>query len=197
MEATVATFPGFDLEKLENFATYAEENPNAVTLGLEAKAIWEGKTGESLAKIGPWTLAGQRVDKASRDYSIQFGAWKEVGDAFGVEGSNDKIEPVEAALAAVSACVTWSISINAARQGVRYDTLEVRARVKVDPRVLFGIAPVEEAASCMQNVELDVIVTGDDLTEEDRRAIAEMAKRSPVHALIRHENTITTNVKRG
>jgi uncharacterized OsmC-like protein len=193
MSTTMTTFPGFDVEKLEAFNAYAAENPNDVLLGLEARTIWEGHSGESLGKIGPWSLAGNRVEKPTRDYSIQFGAWKEVADAIGVEGARDKIEPVEAALAAVSSCVTWAIAINAAREGLVFDALEVRATAKVDPRVLLGIVPVEEAASCMQKVEMDIQVHGD-LTEEDRQRIAQMAKRSPVHALISHPNTIYTNV---
>jgi uncharacterized OsmC-like protein len=193
MSTTMTTFPGFDVEKLEAFNAYAAENPNDVLLGLEARTIWEGHSGESLGKIGPWSLAGNRVEKPTRDYSIQFGAWKEVADAIGVEGARDKIEPVEAALAAVSSCVTWAIAINAAREGLVFDALEVRATAKVDPRVLLGIVPVEEAASCMQKVEMDIQVHGD-LTEEDRQRIAQMAKRSPVHALISHPNTIYTNL---
>ncbi len=196
METTTSTRMGFDVEKMEAFNAYAAANPNDVVLGLEAKTIWEGRSGESLARIGPWQLAGQRIEKPTRDYSIQFGAWKEVAEAIGVEAPGDKIEPVEAALAAVCSCVTWAIAINAAREGLTLDALEVKARATVDPRVLLGIVPVEEASSCMQRVEMEIDVRGD-LTEADRLRIAQMAKRSPVHALISHANTIQSTVRLG
>ncbi len=187
------SIPGFNTKKLEAFSTFAAEHPNEVLLGLEAKTMWEGHSGESLAKIGPWSLADQRIEKPTRDFSIQFGAWKEVEEEMGVEGAHDRLEPVEAALAALCSCVNWSVCINAARQGMSFDGLEVKARAKVDPRVLFGIVPVEEAASCLQNVELDIEVQGD-MSDEDRNRLLEMAKRSPVHSLVSYANTIQTRV---
>lgn len=194
MPTMQSTVPGFDLEKLEGFAKYAGQNPSEVLLGVEARTIWEGNAGESLAKIGPWSLAGQRMEKPTRDYSIQFGAWKEVTDALGVEGARDKMEPVEAALAAMCSCVTWAICINAALEGVSFEGLEVKARADVDPRVLLAMLPAEEAASCLQKVELSIEVQGD-VSESDRERIAHMALRSPVHALIKHANTIHTTVR--
>ncbi|MGE3800068.1 MAG: OsmC family protein [Candidatus Kapaibacterium sp.] len=194
MTETMSTIPGFNVETMEGFAGYAAENPNDVQLGVEAKVIWTGRAGHSTAKIGRWSLGGQPIEKKARDYSIQFGAWKEVEGAIGVEGADDKLEPIEVALAAMCGCVNWAICINAALEGVSFDELEVSARITVDPRVLLGILPIEEAASCLQEVSLDISARGENLTEEDRRRIEAMAHRSPVHAMIRHANTIHTNV---
>jgi uncharacterized OsmC-like protein len=193
METAVSNFPGFNVETMEEFNAYAEANPNDVILGLEARTFWTGRSGESLAKIGPWSLAGQRIEKSSRDFSIQFGAWKEVEEAIGVIGASDHIEPVEGALAALCSCVNWAICINAAREGVSFDGLEITARATVDPRVLLGIVPVSEAESCMQRVELSINVTGD-VSAEDKVRIQQMAKRSPVHALVSHSNSIITRM---
>ncbi len=189
----MSTIPGFDVDKLNAFSQYAGEHPNDVILGLEAKSIWEGHSGESLAKIGPWQLANERIEKPTRDFSIQFGAWKEVEEAMGVEGTQDRIEPVEAALAAMCACVNWAVTINAARQGLTFDGLEITAKAKVDPRVLFGVVPVEEAESCLKSVDLDISVQGD-VSDEDRAKIKEMALRSPVHSMISGRNSVTTTV---
>ena len=190
----VAMFPGIEIETLEGFVTAMTNSPNDFILGLEAKTVWEGHAGKSLGRIGPWELAGNRIEKESRDFSIQFGAWKEVEDAFGVVGAHDRVEPVEVALAAMCGCVLWAICINSAREDVRFETLRVRAAIKVDPRVLFGILPIEDATSCLQNVDLQIDVTGDEVTEETRRKIAEMANRSPVHSMIKYANTMTTTV---
>lgn len=192
----MSTIPGFDVDKLNEFSEYAAEHPNDVLLGLEAKTIWEGHSGESLAKIGPWEMAGERIEKPTRDFSIQFGAWKEVEEAMGVEGAQDRIEPVEAALAAMCSCVNWAITINAARQGLAFDGLEITAKAKVDPRVLFGVVPVEEAESCLKSVDLEIKVQGD-LSDADRTKIKEMALRSPVHAMITGRNSVTTSVRAG
>jgi uncharacterized OsmC-like protein len=178
---------------MDEFAKQASAHPEEVLLGLEAKTIWEGHGVENLAKIGPWTLAGQRIDKPSRDYSIQFGAWKEVEDAIGIPGAQDRIEPMEAALAAMASCVSTAITINAAREGLTFDGLEVSAKATVDPRVLLGITPVEETQSCLKSVDVDIKVDGD-LSDDQRQQILRMAERSPVHAMVSGNNSINTKI---
>ncbi len=189
----MSSIPGFNIDKLDEFSKHAQANPNDVLLGLEAKSIWEGSAIQNLGKIGPWQMAGQTINKTTRDYSIQFGAWKEVQEAIGIEGANDRIEPMEAALAGMASCVSTAITINAARQGISFDGLEVTARAKVDPRVLLGITDVEESQSCLKSVDVDIKVEGD-LTDEQREAILVMAKRSPVHAMVSGPNNINTRV---
>lgn len=189
----MSSIPGFNIAKLDEFSKHAQANPNDVLLGLEAKSIWEGSAIQNLGKIGPWQMAGQTINKTTRDYSIQFGAWKEVQEAIGIEGANDRIEPMEAALAGMASCVSTAITINAARQGISFDGLEVTARAKVDPRVLLGITDVEESQSCLKSVDVDIKVEGD-LTDEEREAILVMAERSPVHAMVSGPNNINTRV---
>lgn len=189
----MSSIPGFNIAKLDEFSKHAQANPNDVLLGLEAKSIWEGSAIQNLGKIGPWQMAGQTINKTTRDYSIQFGAWKEVQEAIGIEGANDRIEPMEAALAGMASCVSTAITINAARQGISFDGLEVTARAKVDPRVLLGITDVEESQSCLKSVDVDIKVEGD-LTDEEREAILVMAQRSPVHAMVSGPNNINTRV---
>lgn len=189
----MAEIPGFNVEAMEAFNKTASENPNDLVLGLEAKSIWEGSGIENLGKIGPWKLGEQEIDKASRDFSIQFGAWKEVEEALGMEGAHDRIEPMEAALAGMASCVSTAITLNAARQGLALEQLEVKAKAKVDPRVLLGIVPVSEAQSCMLSVDIEIKAEGD-LSEADREQILESAHRSPVHAMVSSANRINTNL---
>ncbi len=189
----MSSVPGFDTSKLDDFEKFATENPEKVILGLEATTIWEGYAVENLGKIGPWELGGERIDKPTRDYSIQFGAWKEVEEAIGIVGAHDRIEPMEAALAGMASCVSTAITINAAREGLNLEGLEVTARATVDPRVLLGIVAVEDAESCLKSVDVDIKVEGD-LTDEEREQILKMAYRSPVHVMVSAPNEINTRL---
>jgi uncharacterized OsmC-like protein len=189
----MSSVPGFNTEKLDEFSAYASEHPEKVLLGLEAKTIWEGYAVENLAKIGRWELGGEAIEKPERDYSIQFGAWKEVEEAIGIPGAHDRIEPMEGALAAMASCVSTAITINAARENLSLDGLEVTARASVDPRVLLGIVPAEEADSCLKSVDVEINVRGD-LTEAQREQVLLMAQRSPVHAMVSGSNKITTRL---
>jgi hypothetical protein len=113
MPETISTLPGFDAAKLEAFSTYAEDNPKDVVLDLEARSTWEGQGGRSLAKVGPWSRAGLRIEKPTREFTIQFGAWQEIEGAMGVEGAHDRIGPIETVLAAMCSCVKTPVCCSA------------------------------------------------------------------------------------
>jgi hypothetical protein len=89
--------PGINPRQLEAFNKQYKASPGKFTLGLQAKTTWEGRGLGNLGKVGRWSLGGQTIEKPTRDFSVQMGSWKEVGDAIGVEGADDRIEPVEAA----------------------------------------------------------------------------------------------------
>jgi len=77
-QASPSTVPGFKGEKPEACIQSAEGNPGQVLLSLQARTNWEGRSGESLIKTGLWKLAGEEINRESRDFSIQYGALKEV-----------------------------------------------------------------------------------------------------------------------
>src|SRR5438552_2445001 len=97
--------PNVRVDQLRGFIKQYEQSPSSFTLGLDAKTIWEGRGLGNLAKIGKWSLGGKPVEKPTRDFSVQLGSWQEVGDALGVEAADDRIEPVEAALAGLFSSV--------------------------------------------------------------------------------------------
>ena len=80
----MAFVQGMDLDKLEAFRTSLKENP--VILGLESRSVWEGHSGRNTTHIGPYSLAGNRIDRDTRHYTFSYGAWKEVEEAIGFEG---------------------------------------------------------------------------------------------------------------
>ena len=128
---------GMDLNKLEAFRSALKENP--VILGLEARCVWEGHSGRSTIHIGPYELGGQRIDRETRHYTIPYGAWREVEDAIGFVGPTDRVEPVEMALGAVAACLCNSIALNAPRNGINLEDLEINVHTDIDPSVLFEV----------------------------------------------------------
>ena len=122
---------GMDLEKLESCRSALRENP--ITLGLKARALWEGHSGRSTVHIGPYDLGGGHIDRETRHYTLPYGAWREVEEAIGFVGPTDRVEPVEMALGAVAACLSNSIALNAPRNGITLEGMEitVSARVRV------------------------------------------------------------------
>jgi len=159
---------------------YKAAAPGTFTLGLQAKTTWEGQGLGNLGKVGRWTLGGQPIEKPTRDFSVQLGSWKEVGDAIGVEGADDRIEPVEAALLGLCSCVTEAITLNCARTGVPLEGLEVNARVEVDPGPITGAKDPSDWNTTLRVINVDVTARGQ-LSEQQRKMVEEGATRSPVH----------------
>lgn len=184
---------GIDLETLEGFAEHAANNPDAVQLGLGASAAYEGTAAHSLARVDSYDLGGETIARDTREYTIPYGGWKEVLDAGGWVGATDRIEPVEAALSALAACINVGISINAAANGVDVEHLRTRVRTDFDPAVLFSLAELKEADSVFENLTAEVEIDGADV---DGDLIDEWARRAPVYTLVSLaqdvEMTITT-----
>ena len=175
------TAHGIDLETLDGFAAHAAENPEAVQLGLGASATYEGTAAHSLAKIDSYELGGETISRDTREYTIPYGGWKEVLDAGGWIGATDRLEPVEAALSALAACINVGISINAAANDVDIEHLQTRVRTDFDPAVLFSLKELKEADSAFENLTAEVEIDGEDLNQD---LIDEWARRAPVYTLV-------------
>ena len=189
----MAFVKGMDLDKLEAFRSSIKANP--VILGLEARSIWEGHSGRSTVHIGPYSLAGQQINRETRQYTIPYGAWREVEEAIWFEGPTDRVEPVEMALGAVAACLTNSISLNAPRNGINIDELEIKVRADVDPSVLFEVRGPEDHTSCIPKIVTEVRVKGD-ITDAQLKEIERLVHYSPVHGMVEYSNTVETKVIR-
>lgn len=172
---------GIDTDTLAEFAAHAAENPDEVQLGLGATATYEGTCAHSLAKVDSYELGGERIQRDTREYTIPYGGWKEVLDAGGWVGATDRLEPVEAALSALAACINVGISINAVANGVDVDELETTVRTEFDPAVLFSLADLKDSDTVFENVEANVRVSGDGV---DPDVVDEWARRAPVYTLV-------------
>ena len=185
---------GMNLEKLEAFRKALAEKP--VILGLEVRSIWEGHSGRNTVHIGPYRLGGEQISRDTRHYTMAYGAWKEVEEALGFEGPTDRVEPVEMALGAVAACVANAIGLNAPRNGINLDEMEVLVKADVDPSVLLEVKGPEAHTACIPNITCEVKVKGD-LSEGQLETIERLACHSPVHGMVHDHNEIKTKVVRG
>ncbi len=184
---------GMDLDKLEAFRSAIKESP--IVLGLHAKGIWEGHSGRSTIHIGPYELGGERIDRETRHYTIPYGAWREVEEAIGFEGPTDRVEPVEMALGAIAACLVNSIALNAPRNGINLEGLEVNVHTDIDPSVLFEVKGPDSHTSCMPKIVSDVKVKGD-ISDDQLEEIKRLVRYSPVHGMIEYANTVESRVTR-
>jgi uncharacterized OsmC-like protein len=185
---------GIDARQIDAFGKEYSASPKSFMLGLEAKTIWEGRGLGNLGKVGPWKLGTQSVKKPSRDFSMQLGSWQEVGDALGVEGADDRIEPVETALLALCSCVTEAITLNCARTGVDLEGVEVKANLDVDPGPIVGAREPRDWEDTLKSVRLDVKARGK-FSQKDKTMVEEGAERSPVHHIFSRALDVRTSLR--
>ena len=185
------TVEGIDAQKIESFNKEYSASPKSFTLGVQGRCIWEGRGLGNLGKVGQWSLGGQTMEKPTRDFSVQLGSWREVGDALGVHGADDRIEPIEAALLGLSSCVTEAIVLNCARGGVNLESLDVNARVDVDPGPITGAKVPSDWDGTLREVHVDVKARGE-FSDRERATIEEGATRSPVHYMFGRTGLLNT-----
>ncbi len=184
-----------NIEKLEQFRTFLAQNPDKGKLHLQVNATYEGEAGRSNVHIGRFGIDDEVFDRPTRQYTIAFGAWKEVEELTGMEGPTDRMEPVEVAMAATAACLINSVTFNAARLGIDTEGLEVSIQSDVDPRVLFGLKGPDAHEECLGDLRYDIAVSGN-VTDKELDTIRELCDLSPVHGLIAKAIKTRCNVHR-
>ena len=183
---------GIDARQIEAFNKEYSAAPSNFTLGIEGRSIWEGRGLGNLGKVGRWSLGGQVMEKPTRDFSVQIGSWREVGDALGVAGSDDRIEPIEAAMLGLASCMSEAITLTCAKEGVNLEGLEAKAQVEVDPGPITGAKEPTDWDKSLKSVHVDVTVRGD-LSDKDRKVVESGAHRSPVHYMFSKTGLLKTN----
>lgn len=181
MTGTDRVSHGVDLDAFESFAAHAAENPEEVQFGLRARATYEGTCAHSLAKVDGYTLGGEEIRRDTREYTVPYGAWREVEAAGGWLGPTDRLEPIEAALSALAACINVGISINALAHGVDVEHLQTNVRTDFDPAMLFSLVDLDASQSVFENLEADVEIEAEGA---DGEQLEEWAQRAPVFTLV-------------
>lgn len=176
---------GVDLEEFHEFVEYATENPEDVQFELGARALYEGRLFHSLAKIDAYTLGGDEIERETREYTLPMGAWKEVEEATGFIDPTDRMEPIEVAIAALTACVNVAVGVTALANEIELEDLETTVRLAFDPRVIFMIHDVDQSDETYDDIRVEISVSGEGLTEEEAEILTAGAKRSPVWNLMR------------
>lgn len=174
---------GVDVAKHHEFVDWLREHPDDGTLEFRATGASEDVANRTTATIGDVGMGSEDVGR-HRDHTLQFGLPAELEAAMGYTDARDRYEAVEGALAALTACINGTVQFNALREGVDVESVTTTVRVPVDLRVLFGIHDLDRADEMYGGLEIDVEVTGENLSDEDIKRVSEYPRRSPVYNLV-------------
>lgn len=179
---------GLDLQKFNAFCVFARDNPGAVHFHLEARGTAEPRAVHTIARTRRYTLGGESIDRAAREYVYHLGAHKEVEGALGFTEPTDREEPTEVVLAALTGCINSVVSTSALQRGIVLDSLETHVRIGWGPQVFLHLdAPDGPTGLTDQfgDLQLTITVGGPALTEDDVAYLHESLKRSAVYNLLR------------
>ncbi|WP_135854739.1 OsmC family protein [Halorussus salinus] len=186
---------GIDLEQYAAFIERGTENPDDVMLGLGATGIDEGRPMHTLAKIDGYRYGDEEIRRPTRQYTFQFGAFKEVERDAGFVDPDDRPEPVEVALAALTGCINATLDVVALENEIELDALETDVSVTLDPRAFFGIRDADEAGDVYDDFAVEIEVAGTDLSDEDRETLRAGVARSPVFNLMTRSHELSPEVR--
>jgi uncharacterized OsmC-like protein len=174
---------GVDVEGYREFIGWVAENPEDAMIEFRASGIAEEAANRTTATISDWGLGGGDMG-ATREHTLKFGLPPELEEAMAYVEPTDRYEAIEGALAGLTACINGTVAYNALREGIQVDEVSTSVRAPVDLRMLFGILDVDKADEMYGDLEIDVDVTGKDLSEEDIKKVQEYYLRSPVYTLV-------------
>lgn len=176
---------GVDIQKHEAFVEWVADNPEAATVEFRARGDSEAAANRTTATIGSYGL-GDDEGGTNRDHQLRFGLPVELESEMGFLDPTERYEAVEGALAGLTACLNGTIVFNALREGIPVESVRTAVAVPTDLRVLFGIHDVDRAEDVFDEPEIEIEVTGKNLTDSDMDDLAEFPKRSPVYSLVTH-----------
>ena len=113
-------------------------------------------------------------------------------------GSGEGVTPGWLFRAGIAACATTSIALQAARQGIALDTLEVQVRSRSDSRGIFGMADAQGETVCAGpvGVEMSVRVAAAGVAADRVRALIEDSCRcSPIPDAVRRATPFVLHVE--
>jgi uncharacterized OsmC-like protein len=185
---------GLDVDKFHQMIEEVRANPESAEVEFRARAESEDVVYHSTAKIGPFSIAGQEYGQ-TRDHILHLGVPIELQTE--VVSPVDRIEPVELALAGMADCVTGTIAVYAAANGIEVDRIRTSVRAPLSLLVFAGIKDLDQRDEIYGRIVIEVELEGENLTSAERDFLAEQAKRSPAFNLIalahEIEPTVTIN----
>ncbi|WP_267641552.1 OsmC family protein [Haloarchaeobius amylolyticus] len=174
---------GIDRAAHDTFVDWVAENPAAATIEFSATGTTEDVAVHTKSTIGEFVM-GEEARGHDREYTIDVGLPAEMEDAMGYVDPVDRCEAIELALAGLTACINGTVQLNAMREGIAVEDVTTTVSVPFDPRVLLGIHDEDRAAEMLGDLDVEVQVTGADLSEADIDRIKSFPRRSPVFNLL-------------
>jgi uncharacterized OsmC-like protein len=175
---------GIPIPALRGFYEAIGDGP--IVLDLEAFVEWQGKGTRATGYIGPFSLMGDRKERLTRKYSIQYDDWAEM------PGCDDAgPEAVETVLSALGACIINQTAWHAARTGIVLDALSVKVNMSFDAQGFFQNTDQTDKFSAI-TYEIHIASTG--TSKKKLSDLANVGRNCPVCRMLSKEMVLKSKV---
>jgi len=165
---------GFDLEAIENTVTALKSNPKIAEFKFKATNEWESGP-RNTSKIQGFYGACQ--EDTTRDTPFICSTDMPVV----LNGTDVAPSPPEFLLHTLAGCITTSMMLLASANGIQVDEVTVKVEGDINLNGFLGLD------SCIlkeyEQIKISIDVEGD-LTLEEKEALLELAKKSPIYNTI-------------
>lgn len=172
---------GIDVEQLEAKLRMMSEEPGLARSKFRATNRWV-KGGYNRATIGKFYCANQENAHA-QTFTI------EMDEPPLLLGEDHGANPVEAVLAALSGCLTTSLVVNAAAQGIEIEEIESEYEGQLDLRGFLGLS--DEVRNGYQNIRVTFRINADAPQEKIDELVRLAQARSPVFDIVSNPVSVT------
>ncbi len=182
--ATQEEVSGIPIPKLRAFYEAIGDGP--IVLDLEAYVEWQGKGTRATGYIGPFSLMGERKERLTRKYTIQYDDWAEM------PGCDDAgPEAVEAVLASLGACIINQTSWHAARMGVELEELSVKVGMSFDAQGFFQNSDQTDKFS---PIHYEIHIKAPGVSKKKLTELANVGRNCPVCRMLSKEMVLKSKV---
>ncbi|MEO1032815.1 MAG: OsmC family protein [Bacteroidota bacterium] len=175
---------GFVIEDITSTIKAIQESPSIAKFEFRVRNKWIS-AGHNQATVKDFYGGGQEDE--SREKAWVF----DNGEPPILLGKNEGANPVEYLLSALSGCMTTTIALHAAANGIHIDSIESKFEGHLDVQGFLGLN--EQIRNGYQDIRVNFKIKGD-LSEEQEKQLLDFAYKSPVFDVVTNKVPVEVNV---
>nr|WP_299339893.1 OsmC family protein [Allomuricauda sp.] len=170
----VKTINGFELEAISDTVGAIKSQPDIAKFEFRINNEWI-TAGHNRSYIKDFYGGGKEDDSRSKQFVF------DNGEPPILLGNNEGANPVEFVLHALAGCMTTTLALHAAANGIALEKISSRIEGDLDVQGFLDLDP--EVRNGYQRIRVNFDVEGD-LTAEDRARLSDFCHKSPVFDII-------------
>ena len=185
METMSKTVNGFKMEEIVGTVTAIQEQPAIGAFQFRARNKWING-GHNRSRIQDF-YGGMQEDTSRAE------AWElDNSEPPILLGNNEGPNPVEYILHGLAGCMTTTMVLHAAANGIAVDSVESCLKGDLDVRGFLGLDPtVRNGYQC---ITVEFTITGD-ITEEQRKELVRFTSMSPVFDIVTNKVPVSVSLR--